>query len=67
MRSKFEQLVENLRSVLPGSTPLAVVCHAGRSEQHTAVRATLDTAVAALQGREVPFEHLVYVGDFLAD
>ncbi|MBB3139356.1 SAM-dependent methyltransferase [Halomonas organivorans] len=67
MRSRFQQLTERLKRVLPGSTPLAVVCHAGRSEQHTVVRATLDTAVAALQGRDVPFEHLVYVGDFLAD
>lgn len=67
MRSRFEQLTEHLKRVLPGSTPLAVVCHAGQSEQQSVVRATLDTAVAALQGRELPFEHLVYVGDFLSD
>ncbi len=66
MRSRFVQLTEQLKRVLPGSTPLAVVCHAGRSQQHTVVLATLDTAVTALQGREVPFEHLVYVGDFLS-
>lgn len=67
MRSQFESLTERLKQVLPGDTPLAVVCHAGRSEQHTAVRATLDTAVAALEGQTLPFEHLVYVGDFLMD
>ncbi|MFJ5483603.1 SAM-dependent methyltransferase [Pectobacterium actinidiae] len=67
MRTQFAALVENLKNHLPGITPLAVVSHAGRGEQHSVLRATLDTAIDATRGQQLPFEHLVYVGDFLAD
>lgn len=67
MRTQFQALVACLRGALPGTTPIAVVCHAGRSEKHTLLRETLDTIALATQGQELPFEHLVYVGDFLLD
>lgn len=67
MRSQFAALISALGRFLPGTTPVAVVCHAGRSEKHVVLHATLGTATSATQGEDLPFEHLVYVGDFLAD
>lgn len=67
MRSQFAALVSALGNLLPGTTPVAVVFHAGRGEEHGVLHATLNTAISATQGKALPFEHLVYVGDFLAD
>lgn len=66
MRSQFAALMAALRRYLSESTPVAVVCHAGRSEKHLLLQATLGTADFATRGEALPFEHLVYVGDFLA-
>lgn len=67
MRSQLAVLVASLKSHLPGTIPIALVSHAGRGGKHAVLRATLDTVIAATQEQELPFEHLVYVGDFLAD
>ncbi|WP_299454809.1 SAM-dependent methyltransferase [uncultured Pigmentiphaga sp.] len=65
MKTDLSRVVEELRSAYPGDTPVAVVCHAGRAEKQEILRATLDTLVDVAGRRELPFEHLIYVGDFL--
>lgn len=65
MRGDLPSLVERLARHLPGSTPIAIVAHAGADERQTVLRATLDTVLESTQHAKPPFEHLVYVGDFL--
>lgn len=66
MRTDLARVVAELRAGYPGDTPAAIVCHAGREGRQQVLRATLDTLVEVAGRHELPFEHLVYVGDFLA-
>ncbi|OVZ55404.1 hypothetical protein CDO44_24650 [Pigmentiphaga sp. NML080357] len=66
MKTDLGRVVEELRAGYPGDTPVAIVCHAGNAAKQEVLRATLDTLVEVASRRELPFEHLVYVGDFLA-
>lgn len=65
MRSDLPTLVERLLRHLPGTTPIAVVANAGAAAKQEVLRATLATVLERAGGRTIPFEHLVYVGDFL--
>jgi precorrin-4 methylase len=65
MRVKLPQIVESLKKNYPGDTPVAIVCQAGYQEKEKVIQATLDTILESIKGRKLPFEHLVYVGDFL--
>lgn len=66
MRSDLPALVERLALYLPGDTPIAIVAHAGALEKQAILRATLSTVLECTNDEKLPFEHLVYVGDFLA-
>lgn len=65
MHTKFEDLVEKLKTLYPPETPIAVVFYAGYKEKERVTRGRLDTILQKTRGKEFPFEHLVYVGDFL--
>lgn len=65
MHTKFEELVGKLKTLYPSKTPMAVVFYAGYKEKEKILRGTLDTILEQAKGQEFPFEHLVYVGDFL--
>jgi precorrin-4/cobalt-precorrin-4 C11-methyltransferase len=65
MHTKFEDLVEKLKTQYPPKTPIAVVFHAGYKDKEQITRGRLDTILQKTQGRDFPFEHLVYVGDFM--
>jgi precorrin-4 methylase len=65
MNSKLGEVVEQLKKHYPGNTPMAIVVYAGYSERERVTRATLDTIIEATKGKKLPFEHLIYVGDFL--
>lgn len=65
MRVKLPQVVERLKQTYPGDTPVAIVCHAGYSDKQKVIRATLDTILDATKDQKLPFEHLIYVGDFM--
>lgn len=58
-------VVEKLKRSYPGDTPIAIVSQAGSRESESVLRATLDTVLAQTEGGKLPFEHLIYVGDFL--
>jgi precorrin-4 methylase len=58
-------VVEKLKRSYPGDTPIAIVSQAGCRESENVLRATLDTVLAQTEGGKLPFEHLIYVGDFL--
>jgi precorrin-4 methylase len=65
MGSKLSEVVEKLKIHYPGDTPMAIVFHAGYRETENSVTATLDTILDKVDGDDLPFEHLIYVGDFL--
>ena len=65
MRVKLPQVVERLKGSYPGDTPVAIVCHAGYRAKQKVIRATLDTILDATKEMKLPFENLIYVGDFM--
>lgn len=67
MRLNLPQVLAQLKTQYPGDTPIAIVMHAGVADKQEVIKATLDTLPAKAKGLELPFEHLIYVGDFLSN
>ncbi len=65
MFTEFEKLVEKLKSYYPPETPIAVVFHAGYKEKEHVVKGRLNTILKETKDMKFPFEHLVYVGNFM--
>ncbi len=65
MGMNLPEVVKQLKTSYPGTTPIAIVSHAGFKAKEAVLYATLDTVVAKTSGGKLPFEHLIYVGDFL--
>jgi precorrin-4/cobalt-precorrin-4 C11-methyltransferase len=65
MHTKFNELVDKLKTHYPASTPIAIVFYAGYKQKEHIVRGRLDTIIAQTKDKSFPFEHLVYVGDFM--
>lgn len=59
------EAVEQLQQHYPANTPIAIVSHAGEDTKQSILKATLDTIIEKTEGGKLPFEHLIYVGDFL--
>jgi len=66
MHTKFKDLVEKLKNLYPLQTPIAVVVYAGYKEKERVIKGRLNTILELVGDEKFPFEHLVYVGDFLA-
>ncbi|MEZ4526442.1 MAG: SAM-dependent methyltransferase [Desulfobacterales bacterium] len=65
MHTRFDELVKKLMENYPPETPIAIVFYAGYKDKEFIVRGRLDTILKETQGQDFPFEHLVYVGDFM--
>ncbi len=65
MHTKFNELVDKLTTHYPADTPIAIVFYAGYKQKENIVRGRLDTIIDRTKGKPFPFEHLVYVGDFM--
>jgi precorrin-4 methylase len=65
MGMNLPEAVDQLKRHYPGDTPIAIVSHAGAADRQAVLQATLDTVLERLGGDKLPFEHLIYVGDFL--
>ncbi len=65
MHTKFDELVAKLQTHYPADTPIAIVFYAGYKEKENIVRGRLDTIIEQTKDKPFPFEHLVYVGDFM--
>ena len=46
-------------------TPIAVVVYAGYKKKERVIKGRLNTILKLVGDEKFPFEHLVYVGDFL--
>ena len=62
----LEKIVEKLRTHYPPDTPIAIVLFAGYKDKEKIIHGTLDTILEETKGGKLPFEHLIYVGDFLS-
>ena len=49
----------------PADTPVAIVCSAGYADKEKVLHATLGTILDQVGQDRLPFEYLLYVGDFL--
>lgn len=65
MKTEFEEFIEKLRACHPPETPVAVVKHAGYADKEEVIQGTLATIAAQAGQQKLPFEYLIYVGDFL--
>jgi len=63
----MEQVVKKLLTHYPPETPVAIVLHAGYTEKEKVIQGTLATILDKTTGDTLPFEHLIYVGDFLTN
>lgn len=61
----LEQVVTKLKTHYPPDTPIALVLYAGYKEKEQIVSGTLDTIIEKTNGEKLPFEHMIYVGDFM--
>lgn len=61
----MDEVVKKLRVHYPPETPIAIVLNAGYRDKERVIRGTLGTILVELKGEKLPFEHLIYVGDFL--
>lgn len=65
MRAEFESFIAKLLVSYPPETPVAIVKHAGYAEKEAVIRGTLATIRDQVSQDSLPFEYLIYVGDFL--
>jgi precorrin-4 methylase len=67
MRTQFKKFVDSLSTQYPADTPVAIVFSAGYAEKEKVMHGTLGTILDQVGTGRMPFEYLLYVGDFLAD
>lgn len=65
MRADLPELIAKLRAGYPPETPVAIVKYAGYAQKEEVVRGKLGTILDQIRGERLPFEYLLYVGDFL--
>jgi precorrin-4 methylase len=65
MHTQFPDLVDKLQKYYPAATPIAIVFYAGYKDKEYKICGQLDTIAEKIENIEIPFEHLVYVGDFM--
>ena len=63
--TELKYLVAKLSAHYPRETPIALVVYAGFKEKERIIQGTLDNIVDKVGNEKLPFEHLMYVGDFL--
>jgi len=65
MRTEFKDLITRLTKLYPSQTAIAIVVYAGYKEKESVIRGTLKNIINKVGDKKLPFEHLIYVGDFL--
>ena len=65
MKTEFKDIITRLRKSYPLKCPIAIVVHAGYKEKERVIEGTLENIMDKMGDEKLPFEHLIYVGDFL--
>lgn len=66
MRTEFRELIDKLSINYPADTPLAIVQHAGDSKLEKVIESTVGAALSDIRAEELPFDYIIYVGNFLS-
>jgi precorrin-4/cobalt-precorrin-4 C11-methyltransferase len=61
------KVIDQLKTHYPPDTPVAIVQHAGYREKERVIHGALDTILNRIEGDDVDFEYMLYVGDFLTN
>lgn len=67
MRTEFKKFIDSLSNHYPPESPVAIVVSAGYAQKEKVLHSTLGTVLEQLGEDKLPFEYLLYVGDFLAE
>ena len=67
MGTKFKDLITSLKKPYPPQCPIAIVVYAGYKEKERVIKGTLESIMDKVGDEKLPFEHLIYVGDFLTN
>jgi len=65
MGTEFKDLIIRLTKLYSSQTPIGIVLYAGYKEKERVIRGTLKNIINKVGDEKLPFEHLIYVGDFL--
>ena len=65
MGTEFKDLITRLTKLYSSQTPIGIVLYAGYKEKERVIRSTLKNIINKVGDEKLPFEHLIYVGDFL--
>ena len=65
MRTDFEEFIKKLSINYPAETPVAIVVQAGYVGKERVIQGTLGTILSRIGQKDLPFEYMIYVGDFL--
>jgi precorrin-4/cobalt-precorrin-4 C11-methyltransferase len=64
-RTVFKDIIKRLKTGYKPQTPVAIVIYAGFEKKEKIIKGTLDTIESIINPENLPFEHIIYVGDFL--
>ena len=67
MNRDLKNLMARLSTYYPPQTPIGIVVYAGYKEKERVIRGTIETIVDKVGDEKLPFEHLIYVGNFLTN
>jgi precorrin-4 methylase len=67
MRTQLKKFIDTLSKHYPSDTPVGIVFSAGYAEKEKVVHAKLGSILETVGTNKLPFEYLLYVGDFLAE
>jgi precorrin-4 methylase len=65
MRTEFKKFIDSLAQHYPSDTPVAIVFSAGYAEKEKVMHGSLGSILDQVGEKKLPFEYLLYVGDFL--
>ena len=65
MRTEFKEFIDKLSINYSPETPIAIVKHAGYADKEEVIESTLGEILDNIDEKSLPFEYLIYVGDFL--
>jgi precorrin-4 methylase len=65
MRNEFKKFIDTLTKYYSPDTPAAVVVRAGYAQDERVVQGTLGSLLDQVGKEKLPFEYMLYVGDFL--
>jgi precorrin-4 methylase len=65
MKTEFKKFIDSLSKHYPPDTPVAIVSSAGYAEKEKVLHGTLGSILNQVGENRLPFEYLLYVGDFL--